>query len=227
MILARGGSKRVPKKNIQLLAGKPLVAYTIETAVRSKCFEDIIISTDDAEVVKIGNDYDVLIDDRPNDLCLDNAKAVEVVYEYVKRVGISKKYDHIAMMLPTCPFRATDDVKCAMKIFTESDDDIPLVTVSQYDFPPQLSLRGCNDKNKLEMVSPNDYKANTRSQNIETLYHPNGAVYISSINRYLKHGTFFSQQMLYYEMPLDRSYDIDYPFQLKVAQVMAENGLDN
>lgn len=223
MILARGGSKRIPRKNVLELAGKPLVGYTIEAAMEAGVFARIVLSTDDAEISAIAKTYGIDIDQRPPELSGDLTTAVEVVDEYLRRGQVKNEYDNIAMMHPTCPFRTHLDVQDSMELFLASGREHSLVSVTKYDFPPQLALRKTESDHLIEMVNPESYDASTRSQSSQSLYHPNGAIYLSSTDLFLSHATFFHQRMMYYEMPWERSYDIDYPFQFKVADAMARD----
>lgn len=220
LILARGGSKRVPRKNVRELNGKPLVCYTFEAAVTSECFSEIVISTDDPEVEKLATEYGITVDNRPESLAGDKIRAVEVVDEYLNR-NKHLSYKHVAMLLPTCPFRNAEDIKNAFEIYNTHSGALPLMAVTQYDFPPQLAVSAIDGTHKLEMREPEAYAATTRTQSIQPLFHPNGAIYISSVETYLKRKTFFQPEMLSYAMPAERSFDIDYPYQLKIAEIMA------
>ena len=224
IILARGGSKRVPGKNKRLLGDKPLIAYTFEAATTSECFKNIVISTDDVDIKQIANSYDIEIDERPENLAGDTVKAVEVILEYLQRTNAAEKYTDVAMMLPTCPFRTAGDIRQAVEIYSEIDSEInSLISVSAYEFPPQLALKK-DDKKMAVMQDPSAY-LNTRSQSIAPLYHPNGAIYISNIERYLRLGTFFQESMGVYVMPAERSFDIDYEYQFNIAEQIVKNNL--
>lgn len=220
MILARGGSKRVPRKNVRHLNGKPLVCYTFEAAIKSACFSEIIISTDDEEVADLARTYNITVDTRPAHLCDDTTKAVEVIYEYLSRRP-ENNTKNIAMLLPTCPFRNAQDVIAAMDIFNKHQGAMPLMAVTQYEFPPQLAVAIHDGQDTIEMCDSNAYVTSTRTQSIQPLYHPNGAIYLSSTESFLKRKTFFQPQMLSYLMPAERSFDIDYPYQMRIAEIMA------
>lgn len=220
LILARGGSKRVPRKNVRKLNGKPLVCYTFEAAIESDCFSQIVISTDDPEVEALAMEYGITVDNRPESLAGDTTRAVEVVEEYLNR-NKHLSYKHVAMLLPTCPFRNAEDVKNAVEMYHVHSGELPLMATTQYDFPPQLAVSLLEGTSKLEMREVEAYEATTRTQSIQPLYHPNGAIYISSVESYLKRKTFFQPEMLSYVMPAERSFDIDYPYQLKIAEIMA------
>ncbi len=218
VILARGGSKRIPGKNNRLLNGKPLIAYTFEAAIKSNCFEKIVLSTDDDLIAEIAEEYSISVDSRPAELADDKTRAVEVIYEFLTRTEAEKNYRYIAMLLPTCPFRTSEDIQNAVNHYKMiANDAKSLVSVVAYDFPPQLALRSTND-GLGQMVDADAYANSTRSQSIEPLYHPNGAIYLASIETYLKEKTFFQKEMAMYVMPMERSFDIDFEYQFQFAE---------
>lgn len=219
LILARGGSKRVPRKNVRPLNGKPLVCYSFEAAIASGRFAEVVISTDDAEVAKLAEPYGIAVDWRPEHLCTDTIRAVEVIEEYLLRDTKNRK--HVAMLLPTCPFRNALDVQYALEIYSRHEGRLPLMAVTQYDFPPQLAVSIAEGDDRILMREPDAYAATTRTQSIQPLYHPNGAIYLSSVESFIKRRTFFQEEMLSYVMPAERSFDIDYPYQMRIAEIMA------
>lgn len=222
LVLARAGSKRVPQKNIKRLNGKPLIAYTLEAALASECFADIVVSTDDERVREISIASGVDIDERPQALCGDAVRAVEVVEEYLVRTSAAQRYRHVAMMLPTCPFRSMGDVRGAMQAYRTSAEPLPLLTVAAYEFPPQLALEP-EEGHVMRMTDSQAYAATTRSQSISPRFHPNGGLYVAPIELFLRERSFFTPRMLTYPMPAERSFDIDYPWQFELAEHWARS----
>ncbi|UCH49812.1 MAG: acylneuraminate cytidylyltransferase family protein [Betaproteobacteria bacterium] len=222
LVLARAGSKRVPQKNVRLLNGKPLIAYTFEAAIASNCFGSIVVSTDDERVMEIAAASGIAIDERPEALRGDTVRAVEVVEEYLLRTDASGQYSDVAMLLPTCPFRSVDDLRGAMAVYRSSGQRIPLITVTAYEFPPQLALEPA-DGTAMRMCDANAYALTTRSQSIPTRFHPNGGLYVAPLELFLEQHSFFTPHMLTYQMPAERSFDIDYPWQLELAEHWARN----
>lgn len=218
IIPARGGSKRVPRKNIKKLNGIPLLAYSIRAAREANVFSKIVVSTDDPEIKKVALMEGVGVDDRPEIMATDTATKVQVVIEYIERTNALSDFDVVAAMLPTCPFRTSSDIQGAYANFIENDSCDFLVGVTEYEFPIQLALKAGEDK----LVSMNfeaGYRT-TRSQNIEKMYHPNGAIYMATIKAFLEKGTFFNEKMISYKMPAIRSFDIDYPYQFEIAELL-------
>lgn len=215
VIPARGGSKRIPGKNIKPLDGKPLISYTIEAAINSEIFDEIYVSTDHKDIIEYARSKHVLIDHRPKELAGDNVTQVQVIKEIISKKKFS--FDtHIASLLPTCPFRTSDDIKKAYEIF-KKDVSTSLIGVVEYDFPIQLALSKKKASNFMTPFFENGYEK-TRSQDIEKTWHPNGAIYISTVEHFLKNNTFFSREMNTYEMDAIHSFDIDYPWQFQMAQ---------
>lgn len=220
IIPARGGSKRIPRKNILPLNGRPLISYSIRAALDSGVFTEVIVSTEDAEISAIALKEGALVDARPQHMAGDTVTKVQVVKEFLERVNPLKKYDTVAALLPTCPFRTARHVKEAFELFV-SNPQLPfLIGVTEYEFPIQLALTPVNEK-VMQMTFSDGY-ATTRSQNIEKRYHPNGAMYIASVKGFLEKGTFFNEEMLTYRMSAVRSFDIDYPYQFEIAEILAK-----
>lgn len=218
IIPARGGSKRIPRKNILPLNGVPLLAYTIRAAKAANVFDKIIVSSEDREIMGLAIAEGVDIDGRPEHMAGDTVTKVQVVKEYLERTD--EKLDIVAALLPTCPFRAVEDVRKPYELFTSQNVHQFLVSVVEYDFPIQLALEPSGE-HTMQMLDVNGYST-TRSQNIEKRFHPNGAIYLARVNAFLEKGTFFNEEMMTYEMPPERSWDIDYPWQWEIAEGMAK-----
>ena len=208
-IPARGGSKRTPRKNILPLDGKPLFSYTVEAAIQSDIFSKIVVSSDDEQILEKSIKLGVSIDERPAQLSLDTTRAVEVLHEYLSRESIKKQFNVAANLLPTCPFRTADDICNAFDIFWKYDAKYSVIAVTEFDFPPQLAIKLEENNHDLKMINPSQFRKTTRSQDLGKSYHPNGAIYISSIERYLREKTFFVEPLKGYLMPPERSFDID------------------
>ena len=218
-IPARGGSTRLPKKNTINLGGKPLVAHTIEAALNSKCFKEIILSTDDKDIVSIGKKYSNLhIDNRPKYLATNKATALNTVCEYMNRQKLGK-FDSIALMLPTCPFRTAKDIVNGFSMLSRDVDSV--ISVTNYRFPYEMSLSGDkNDKIKPFFDPSPLITGNTRSQDQKEYFHPNGAFYISWWSSILKYKNFFKGKLKSYYMDEITSTDIDTPLDLEMARII-------
>src|ERR1041385_7104920 len=111
IIPARGGSKRIPRKNILPLNGKPLISYTIRAALDAGVLHHVVVSTDDPEIKSVALAEGAQVDDRPPHMAGDTVTKVEVVREYLERTKASNHYDMVAALLPTCPFRTAQHIK--------------------------------------------------------------------------------------------------------------------
>ena len=219
IIPARGGSKRLPGKNLMDLGGKPLLAHTVDAAVESGCFDEVCVSSEDKDILALAERHGVAVDVRPPAMAGDTIRAVEVVQEFLDRRLANGGWDNVAMCLPTCPFRTSGDVAAAMDIFHRGKDRCPRLVGVKHAGGPQLALRDVGD-DLVEMREPEAYGKTTRSQDMDTFYVPNGSIYVSTVINYLSEKTFFGNPMLHYVMPDERSFDIDYEYQMFIARAM-------
>ena len=224
VIPARGGSKRLPGKNVIDLAGKPLIAHTIEAAIDSECFEKIIVSTDDDSIAEVGRGYkDVTIDHRNPDLGGDKVKVVDVITEICLREDINSVYDIIAMMLPTAPFRRKQDVLSGFSNLTDQVDAV--VSFAPYEFSPTMAVELTGpEKNMAPIFNPSPLvSGNTRSQDQIQMYRPNGSFYFTWIQSFLKQGSFYRGRVRGIAMSRLGSIDIDEREDLDLARLIAKS----
>jgi CMP-N-acetylneuraminic acid synthetase len=219
IIPARGGSKRVPRKNIKKLGGQPLLGYTLEAALESDVFDEIIVSSGDDEILSYADREGITTDLRPEHLRGDKVRTVEVIKELLERPEIGDRFDNVAQMLPTCPFRTSEDVINAYDVFLQKDEEMPVVTVNKYDFSPVHALELDEKSNEVTVREPEAYADTTRTQDIPDLYHPNGAVYFTPISHFLEHEEFFVGPLAASLMPPERSLDIDLPHEFLIADL--------
>ncbi len=170
VIPARCGSKRIPGKNIKLLGGKPLIAYSIEYALNNKEWAgDIVVSTDCPEIASAAGQFDITIHNRPKELAGDQVSTAEVLQNLV--IHMNRTYDFVVLLQPTNPFRPGKLIENAFERLIESKKK-SLFTVS-----PLIKKLG---KVHNDRFVPVNYQFGQRSQDIETLYYENGLLYISS-----------------------------------------------
>lgn len=220
VIPARGGSKRLPRKNLRQLGGKPLIAYTIEAALKSNCFEQLILSSDDEEILSVANDYTGIIPDRRSDhLAGDYVKVWDVVGEIVDRDTFQGQFDVIGLMLPTCPFKWASDIQAGFDRLVPDIDSV--ISLADYDFPTHFQVTFQEESDRLNM-SEHLRSGNTRSQDVQPTYHPNGAYYLSWWQSFTKYRSFFNGEISGYVMPPLRSVDIDDEFDFAYAQYLLD-----
>jgi CMP-N-acetylneuraminic acid synthetase len=202
------------------LGGKPLVAHTIEAAIDSKCFSKIVLSTDDSKIARLGEHYSkVTIDKRPDYLATSNATALNTLLEYMGRHS-GGNLDTIALMLPTCPLRTSDDIKGGFQLYKKKNVD-SVISVTSYSFPYEMSLTGKRNGKLTPFFEPSPLiTGNTRSQDQKEYYHPNGAFYIAGWSFLLRNANFFKGRTVGYYMEPERSFDIDYQIDLDINRLV-------
>lgn len=199
------------------------MAYSIEAAKNSGVFDKVVVSTEDQEIMDIARDYGAEIDVRPEAMAGDRVTKVQVINEYIERNEIENDFAYVAALLPTCPFRTAEDVRIAFQKLSSQEKYHFMIGVTEYDFPVEFALS--QDGPIVKMDNPSGYTV-TRSQNKEKKYHPNGALYMASMKGFLEMKTFFNTEMMHHMMPAIRSYDIDYPYQFEIAEIIAQKQLD-
>lgn len=175
VITARGGSKRIPRKNIKEFMGKPMLAYAIEATVNSKVFDEVMVSTDDVEIAEIAKQFGAKVpfmrsEKTSNDFATTADVLDEVISEYKKR---GKTFDELCCIYPCVPFLTADVINNAYEKFKTSDAD-RLIPVVKYSFPIQRAFK-LNEQGMLEYREPEN--APKRSQDLEPMYHDVGMFY--------------------------------------------------
>lgn len=212
VIPARGGSKRIPKKNIKEFLGKPIISYVIETALQIG--GEVMVSTEDKEIAKISLKYGAKIPFmRSKKNASDTATTVdvllEVLQEYEKR-GVF--FDQIVCIYPTAIFTNTDLIKRAISQLEHSDGSFPIV---KYSYPPQRGLKIV--KNKLIMVDKRTYAK--RTQDIEPIYHDAGQFYVLKVDALKKEKKLYLKNSEYILMLDSEVQDIDDITDWKIAKM--------
>lgn len=225
IIPARGGSKRLPGKNLLHLGGLPLIGWTIRVAIASKAFSRIIVSTDDSAIAKaalaLGAEVPWL---RSKENSSDSASSIQVVHEVLKRLAMEEGClpDAVMLLQPTSPFRHPGLLQEALKRYTASGSQ-SVVAVSPASPPPQW----CFTVTPNGELSPWDKNADlSRFQDIPPAYCLNGSLYLSSVTTLLQTSTFYSEHTQALVMNDEvQSLDIDTPFDFMVAETAVANGL--
>jgi N-acylneuraminate cytidylyltransferase/CMP-N,N'-diacetyllegionaminic acid synthase len=220
LIPARGGSKGLPGKNIKMLAGKPLIAWTIEIALASNLIEQVIVSTDDDEIAKIAADFGADIPFmRPDHLATDTALAIDnylfSIPEYEKHYKTN--FNSFIVLQPTSPLRIVEDIDNSIRLFEEKNAD-SVISFTKASHPPFWAKR-ISDDGRI-----NDYFENIQAvgnrQEFTDAYMPNGAVYVLKYDLLQKHRTYYSDKTYAFLMPEERSIDIDTPWDFHLAELV-------
>ena len=183
LIPARGGSKGVPGKNIKLLAGKPLIAYTVEQANAAKGIDKLILSTDDESIAKVAKEIGLEVPFmRPIELANDSAKSLDVVVhalDFLEQKG--EVYDAVCLLQVTSPYRPNDSIDEAIELFKKTKPD-SLVSVRRVpdEFNPHWTFE-IKDDNRLQIATGEKHII-PRRQELPPAYHRDGAIYITSVS---------------------------------------------
>jgi len=216
IIPARGGSKRLPNKNILLLSGKPMLLWTVESAMQSKYLDEIILSTDSDDIIKVVENYKIKTIKRPIELASDTAKTVDVVKHIIE--NIDKKYDFIVLLQPTSPLRTSNHIDEAIEQLIKLNADA-IISVTEVDHSPLW----CNilpESLSMENFISEDIK-HKRSQDFPKFYRLNGAIYICKTKKLIEENTFFLKKNIYaYIMDKKSSIDIDEELDFKLAEII-------
>jgi len=192
IIPARGGSKRIPRKNIRHFEGKPMVAYSIEAALKSACFEQVMVSTDDQEIAAIAKAHGASVPFmRDAETSDDYAGVAEVVLEVLSRYQQDgQDFEQICCILPTAPMVSAERLRQGKELLNGAGCDA-VVPVVRFGYPPQRGFRLDRD-NRASMVSPEHYQS--RSQDLEPIYHDSGQFYWMRTAALKKEMRFFAER---------------------------------
>jgi CMP-N-acetylneuraminic acid synthetase len=219
IIPARGGSKRFPRKNISLLAGKPLLAYAIDAALKSNVFDMICVSSEDEQILKIAEKYgaDSAIK-RPVELATDKTQVKEVcAYLLESFAAQGLLYKTFGVLLVTNPLRTGQDISKAYETFKKDDSDF-CMSIVPFSHPPQRAVWVPSG-----FVVPyfgQEYMKQT--QLLDKLYRHDGSIIFAKSEQFLKKNEFFGKKVAPFFMPSERSVDIDSPLDLAWAEFLLE-----
>ncbi|HUH42317.1 MAG TPA: acylneuraminate cytidylyltransferase family protein [Sulfurimonas sp.] len=215
VIPARGGSKRLPRKNVLDLCGKPLIGWSIEAGMKNKYIDKVIVSSDDEEILKISKEYGADVLKRPSELANDTATTFDTIAQVINNV---KKYDYVVLLQPTSPLRNEKHIDEAIELLESKDADA-VVSVCEMDHSPLWS--NTLDKSLSMESFLKDEVLNKRSQDLEKFYRLNGAIYICKTDKLLEEKSFFLKENIFaYKMDKECSVDIDEEIDLRIAEVM-------
>jgi len=206
VIPARGGSKRIPRKNIKGFLGKPMIAWSIDAAINSRCFDKVVVSTDDQEIAKVAVEYGATVPFmRPEPLADDKTGTVPVVQHAIKELkaqGICTT--KVCCIYATAPFITPEDIRRGLTTLEESGSDFSF-SVTSFPYPVQ---RGFVIKNgRVYMLDPTTF--NMRSQDLEEVYHDAGQFYWGAADAWLNVELIFAPHSSSVILPRYRVQDID------------------
>lgn len=216
IIPARGGSKRIPRKNIKDFLGKPIIAYSIEAALNSKLFEEVMVSTDDEEIGEVSKKYGASVpflrSEKTSDEFATTADVLaEVINEYKKN---GKKFDYLCCLYPTALFVTQQKLKDSLDLLLKTNTD-SLIPIVKFSYPIQRALKVV--ENRLEYAWPEN--AIKRSQDLEPMYHDAGQFYWINISVFLTQQKILTDNSVAYEISDLESQDIDNESDWNMAEI--------
>lgn len=216
IIPARGGSKGLPGKNIKILCGKPLIAWSIEAGLKSRYIDEVIVSSDDNEILSISENYGAEVLKRPQEFASDTSSTFDAIKYSVDK--IDKKYDYIILLQPTSPIRNERHIDEAIELLEKKCADA-IISVCEVDHSSLWTNTipiDCSMNNFLR-----DEVKNKRSQDLEKYYRLNGAIYICKTDKFLQEESFFLKENIFaYKMERRVSVDIDEELDFILATVV-------
>lgn len=216
IITARGGSKRIPRKNIKEFCGKPILAYSIEAALESGLFDTVMVSTDDAEIAEVAKKFGAEVpffrsEKTSGDFATTNDVLLEVLAEYEKR---GEHFDLACCIYPTAPFVTADKLKCATAELLASDADT-LIPVVAFSYPPKRAMVVREGRLVFEYPEYLD----TRSQDLEPRYHDVGQFYVFRTEAFRRNQRLMVGNILPFEVSELEVQDIDNQTDWEIAEI--------
>jgi pseudaminic acid cytidylyltransferase len=217
IIPARGGSKRLPRKNIRPLDEKPLLAYAVESALESGVFGRVCVSSDDEEILDVAREYGAEAISRPDFLATDRAQVKEVCAHLLEQFAEQEQaYREFGLLLVTNPLRSASDVREAYQAFRNKEGDC-LMSLVPFSHPPQRAVH-VSDEGLVEPFFGQEYM--TQTQELETLYRHDGAIVFAKVDCFLEERKLYGSSVIPYIMPEERSVDIDTEADLRRAEFL-------
>lgn len=219
LIPARGGSKRLPRKNVKLLCGKPLIAWSIEAAKSSKYIDSVVVSTDDVEIKNIAEQFGASVPFlRPDSLSNDTASSFDVIQHAIHFLKVDSENHLIVLLQPTSPLRTVEEIDGALEFFLAKNAK-GVVSVSECEHSPLWSNTLPENNCMSDFLRPE--VQGKRSQDLPQYYRLNGSIYIYETLALLEQGkTFFNNDVYGFGTSLDTAVDIDTALDFLVAETI-------
>ena len=219
LIPARGGSKRLPRKNIKLLVDKPLIAWSIEVAKTCKYVDRVIVSTDDEEIKRISEQYGAEVPFlRPEHLSNDHASSFDVIKHAIDFLTLSKSNELIVLLQPTSPLRLASEIDAALEFFVQKDAK-GVVSISETEHSPMWSNTLPEDGCMSDFIRPE--VQGKRSQDLPKFFRLNGSIYIYETLSLLEQSKIFFNENVYgFQTSLETAVDIDTELDFLIAEAI-------
>lgn len=216
IITARGGSKRIPRKNIKDFLGKPIISYSIEAALSSGIFEEVMVSTDDEEIAAIAKEFGAVVPFKRSSKTSDDfSTTAEVLYEVLLQYkNAGKQFAYGCCIYPTAPFVTAEKIKEAYRLLIENNAD-SIIPVTKFSFPIWRSFK--MEEGKLSYNWPEN--APKRSQDLPPAFHDCGQFYFFDIEKFLETKSLVSANTFAIEVPESEVQDIDTAEDWRIAEI--------
>ena len=218
IIPARGGSKRIPHKNIVDFNGKPLIAWTIEAAQKAGIFDAIVVSTDSEEIAEVSKAYGAEVPFLRDQKADDFSPVSEAIIRTIEQLeSVGRTYDLVVQLFAVCPLRTSDEILESLEFFFEKKAPLLVSCFKFVGMNPYWAIK-LDDQFKGERLFN---EITMRSQDIPELFSPTGAIWIGEIDTLKKEGTFFGKDQIFWEIDWISGIDIDDNKDLKLAAALS------
>lgn len=216
IIPARGGSKGISRKNIRKVEGKPLIAWTIQEAKKSKYLDRLILSSDDQEIVETARDFGCEVPFlRPSELARDDTPGVDPVLHAIET--LPTKYDYVVVLQPTSPLRTAEDIDGCIEHCLRKNA-LSCVSVTRQNKSPYWMFT-VDENGRMASIFDNGFSTKRR-QDLPEVYVLNGAVYVAGTDWIERKRAFVTSRTIAYVMPRERSLDIDDQFDMEMFRLL-------
>jgi CMP-N,N'-diacetyllegionaminic acid synthase len=221
IIPAKAASTRLKQKNMRLLGGKPLLQWAIDSAKEAQLEADILVSSESDEIIQFALSQNTAAQQRPEKLAVDPAGVVDVALHVLGELETTgKHYKTLIILLPTCPFRTAQDIQQAMQLYKQENAQF-LMSVSEYSHTPFAAM-SLDEHDVLTPFFPTFI--GKKYQLMPKAYRANGAIHVLDIRAFQREKSYYAQPLIGYEMPPERSIDIDTASDLRYAEfILHEN----
>lgn len=221
VIPARGGSKRVPRKNVRDLCGKPIIAYTVEAALNSSVFKRVVVSTDDDEIASVALRHGAEVPFVRSLALADDYTPVSLVtLDALQRLDPDNSlFEHVAQLMPNCPLRGSEDIVASHRQFAETDSEAQ-ISVTRYGWLNPWWAMTCSESFRLRGLFPE--QKNQRSQDLPEVFCPTGAIWWAKSDVLRSEKTFYTRNCTGWEIQWQHAVDIDTNDDWQLAELLMQ-----
>ncbi|UZP66882.1 acylneuraminate cytidylyltransferase family protein [Desulfovibrio mangrovi] len=220
LITARGGSKRIPGKNLKSVGGKPLIAWTIEEACKSRMLDEVVMSTDDEGIAEVARSYGASVPFmRPAALAGDSSPHIDCVFHALETLGELgfEPFDAVVLLQPTSPLRLAEDIDGFAREAIARHAEAMVSVCESVEHP--YFIRCFDSQGLLHPFVPQDV-VYPRKQDLQQTYYINGSLYFNTVSSLYRDRSFYPDRLYGYEIPVERSLQVDNEYELNIADLL-------